>query len=62
LTQLTDGQIMTEVVILVVSTLLLFIWLFSLRAKAIELRRQRLLVAAETDAQNSYSESDQRSA
>ncbi|MBE9399209.1 hypothetical protein IOQ59_18255 [Pontibacterium sp. N1Y112] len=53
---------MTEVVILVVSTALLFLWLISLRTKAAELRRQRLLQTGYADNQQNYRESDQHSA
>lgn len=38
---------MTEVVILVVSTTLLIVWLFSLKAKAAQMRSQPMLFAGQ---------------
>ncbi|MDI3323153.1 hypothetical protein QKW35_02080 [Pontibacterium granulatum] len=47
---------MTEVVILVVSTTLLFFWLLSLRAKAVEMRRQPVSDSLTGDDQPIYRE------
>ncbi|WP_370279851.1 hypothetical protein [Pontibacterium sp.] len=47
---------MTEVVILVVSTTLLFFWLLSLRAKAVEMRRQPVSESLTGDDQRTYRE------
>jgi len=47
---------MTEVVILVVSTTLLFFWLLSLRAKAVEMRRQHVSESLSGDDQHIYRE------
>lgn len=62
MTQITNGSIMTEVVILVISTTLLFLWLISLRTKAAELRRPRLVETGHAEHQQEYRESDQHSA